>query len=169
MDIFGKISNLMYSHIYVLILENHDVTFIEDRIKDMMCVYSVHRAHAWCDLFKVIWTYLDIARPFFRIYNSENGTLEDQHYHRGSKIGLQCEVKIKRIVAKFSIWLKSRLGGRHFKIHLSSGFSRWEVSWRSTKVIEIGCHAMHSICHVQICASGHSLEFVGWRPRIIQI
>ena len=52
---------------------------------------------------KVIWTYLDIARPFFRIYNSENGTLEDQHYHRGSKIGLQCEVKIKRIVAKFSI------------------------------------------------------------------
>ena len=41
---------------------------------------------------QVIWTYLDIARPFFRIYNSENGTLEDQHYHRGSKIGLQCEV-----------------------------------------------------------------------------
>jgi len=41
---------------------------------------------------QVIWTYLDIVRPFFRIYNSENGTLEDQHYHRGSKIGLQCEV-----------------------------------------------------------------------------
>ena len=41
---------------------------------------------------QVVWTYLDIARPIFRIYNSDNGTLEDQHYHRGSQIGLQCEV-----------------------------------------------------------------------------
>ena len=41
---------------------------------------------------QVVWTYLNIARPFFRIYNSDNGTLEDQHYHRGSQIGLQCEV-----------------------------------------------------------------------------
>ena len=41
---------------------------------------------------QVVWTYLDIVRPYFRIYDSDNGTLADLHYHQGSQISLQCEV-----------------------------------------------------------------------------
>ena len=59
-------------------------------VTNFKILINVSKPKIWWN--QVIWTYLDIARPFFRIYNSENGTLEDQHYHRGSKIGLQCEV-----------------------------------------------------------------------------
>ena len=41
---------------------------------------------------QLVWTYLDIARPYFRIHDSDNGTLADLHYHQGSQISLQCEV-----------------------------------------------------------------------------
>ena len=41
---------------------------------------------------QVVWTFLSIARPHFRIYDSDNWTLADLHYHQGSMISLQCEV-----------------------------------------------------------------------------
>ena len=41
---------------------------------------------------QLVWTYLDIVRPYFRIHDSDNGTLADLHYHQGSQISLQCEV-----------------------------------------------------------------------------
>ena len=41
---------------------------------------------------QVVWTYLDIVRPYFRIHHSDNGTLADLHYHQGSQINLQCQV-----------------------------------------------------------------------------
>ena len=62
--LFGKISNLIYSHIYVLILENHIVTFIEDRIKDMMCVYSVHHNVIWSRWFGRTWILLGLSSGF---------------------------------------------------------------------------------------------------------
>ena len=41
---------------------------------------------------QVVWTYLDIVRPYFMIHHSDNGTLADLHYHQGSQINLQCQV-----------------------------------------------------------------------------
>ena len=43
---------------------------------------------------QIVWTFLEIAKPYFKIVGSSmnNGSLEEQHYHLGSQIWLQCEV-----------------------------------------------------------------------------
>ena len=41
---------------------------------------------------QLVWTYLEIVRPTFRILDSENSTLAELHYHAGTSLTLQCEV-----------------------------------------------------------------------------
>ena len=43
---------------------------------------------------QIVWNFLEIAKPYFKIVGSSmnNGSLEEQHYHLGSQIWLQCEV-----------------------------------------------------------------------------
>ena len=41
---------------------------------------------------QLVWTYLELVRPTFRILDGENSTLAELHYHAGTSVTLQCEV-----------------------------------------------------------------------------
>ena len=60
---------------------------------------------------QLVWTYLDIARPQFRIYSGEAGREgRDLHYHQGSTISLVCQVEQAPLQQASLQW--KQVGGR---------------------------------------------------------